>query len=290
MTSEADMSFGSEIELGDVLKSLPIPEELGTWEFSETDFVNLREPYKFVAVDPLGISPPVGGEVNLKPTKTIAEQVDKIRKLITFFEASGYPPTSSAISFFHVHVHVKGLTENMPALRSLMRYIQENQKDAVEIAGGGFREYPDMKKYPRTVMYLKYDGGRQHPDGFLNNIINHSETFDDFVRNHCLSMDRKRMGRPLRYAINTYSLKHIGTVEFRMFRNTLDLGEIEDCLRFCRDFMLAALNSGPSVVELAKRGNYNFPRFRWSAAEYGGWINTRYDKSRGKKERKFYDV
>ena len=31
---------------------------------------NLNEPYKYIACDPLGENPPVGGEVNTVPTTT----------------------------------------------------------------------------------------------------------------------------------------------------------------------------------------------------------------------------
>jgi len=65
-------TYGMEIEWGDVPRSMTIPEELGSWEYSERDIINLREPYKNVCADPLGESPPFGGEINTKPSKNLA--------------------------------------------------------------------------------------------------------------------------------------------------------------------------------------------------------------------------
>lgn len=61
-------TFGYEIEFGDVNRRLTIPPELGKWETAETDIVNLRPPYALVACDPLGLVPPMGGEINTVPT------------------------------------------------------------------------------------------------------------------------------------------------------------------------------------------------------------------------------
>ena len=63
-------TWGYEVEWGDIDRTLKIPEHLGKWEHAETDILNLNEPYKYIACDPLGEDPPVGGEVNTVPTTT----------------------------------------------------------------------------------------------------------------------------------------------------------------------------------------------------------------------------
>ena len=75
MYNRNSFTYGMEIEWGDVPRSFLIPENLGSWEYSERDIINLRDPYKNVCADPLGETPPVGGEINTKPTKTWQEQV-----------------------------------------------------------------------------------------------------------------------------------------------------------------------------------------------------------------------
>ena len=39
-------SWGYEIEWGDIDRRIKIPENLGSWEYAETDIVNLKEPFK----------------------------------------------------------------------------------------------------------------------------------------------------------------------------------------------------------------------------------------------------
>jgi hypothetical protein len=106
----------------------------------------------------------------------------------------------------------------------------------------------------------------------------------------CAGKDGVSMGRPFRYAINTYCLKHTDTVEFRCFRATTDIKRIQDQLRFVHEFMNAALNTGESVAGILARYWYDFPEFYWDKEQYDGWIATKYPKERGKKVRNYYDI
>jgi hypothetical protein len=282
-------TWGMEIEWGDIPRSFIIPEHLGSWEYAETDIVNLREPYKNVCCDPQGIEPPVGGEINTRPTKTWEEQVDRYFELQRLFQDNGTPPTISATSHAHIHCFVPGLKEDIASLKRLVAYIKENQREAVDYVYGFF-ENNEMRSVKGAKMYLKFDGGRLMPDYMCDNIINLPEDFDRFVKLHAAGKDGVSMGRPFRYAINTYSMKHIGTIEFRFFRSTLDRDELSSCFRFAKDFIDSALNSGPSVRQLFLDNNYIFPKMVWDLAQFRGWEKTRYGKERGKKERKYIEV
>jgi hypothetical protein len=147
-----------------------------------------------------------------------------------------------------------------------------------------------MKLAKGAKMYMKFDGGRPMPDYMCNNIINLTTDFDHFVKLHAAGKDGVSMGRPFRYAINMYSMKHIGTVEFRLFRSTMNRVQIESCFRFVNDFMDAALNDGPDVLELIMENNYEFPPMIWDLNQFLGWIDTKYDKERGKKAREYLEV
>ena len=81
-----NFTWGMEIEWGDVDRRLEIPAHLGSWEYAETDIINLKEPYKNVCCDPLGLEPPFGGEINTKPTKTWQEQVDRYFELEQYLD------------------------------------------------------------------------------------------------------------------------------------------------------------------------------------------------------------
>ena len=289
MYNKSDFTYGMEIEWGDVSRSFSIPENLGSWEYSERDIVNLRAPYAYVCADPLGETPPVGGEINTKPTRTWQEQVTRYFELKDLFDANGTSPTVGVTAHTHIHCRVPGLKNDINALKKLTKYVKENQATAIEHVYGFF-EHNQMKGAKGSKMYLKFDGGRPMPDYMSDNILNLATDFDSFIKMHAAGKDGVSMGRPFRFAINMYALKHIDTVEFRLFRGTLDKVELESCFRFVEDFLDAALNDGPSVAELISNNNYKFPPMQWDLAQFIGWEKTKHPETRGKKERTFVEV
>lgn len=289
MYNKSDFTYGMEIEWGDVSRSFSIPENLGSWEYSERDIVNLRAPYAYVCADPLGETPPVGGEINTKPTRTWQEQVARYFELKDLFDENGTSPTVGVTAHTHIHCRVPGLKDDINGLKKLTKYIKENQATAIEHVYGFF-EHNQMKGAKGSKMYLKFDGGRPMPDYMSDNILKLATDFDSFIKMHAAGKDGVSMGRPFRFAINMYALKHIDTVEFRLFRGTLDKTELESCFRFVEDFLDAALNDGPSVAELISNNNYKFPPMQWDLAQFIGWEKTKHPETRGKKERTFVEV
>ncbi len=289
MYHKSTFTYGAEIEWGDIDRRIEIPEHLGKWEYAETDIVNIHPPYEFIACDPLGTDPPMGGEVNTKPTKTWQEQVDRVLEIHDLFVAEGNKPSTSCVNHGHIHVFVPGLKQDVAALKRLIAYIKKNQSDTIE-ACYQFYETSEMKQVPGAKMYLKFDGGREMPDYMCDNIIKLATDFDHFIKLHAAGKDGVSMGRPFRYAINTYCMKHTGTIEFRCFRSTTKREELESQFRFAENFIDAALNGGPSVKEILAEGNYKFPPFKWSIDEYFGWDKTKYPKERGEKKREFHEV
>lgn len=283
-------TYGYELEWGDIPRDFQIPDHLGAWEYSETDVLNLHGEYALQAADPQGISPPFGGEINTKPTATWQEQVDRIMQIYDLFVESGYTPTASLISHGHLHVHVPGLTQDIDALKRLTRYVSENQAQTVE-AVHAYYDDPDMKNAKKGAkMYLKYDGGRQIPEYIVNNICNLATDFPSFIKMHAAGKDGVSIGRPFRYAINMYSLKHTQTVEFRCFRATTKREEFESEFKFVSAFMDAALNGGPPVKEILEQGEFTFPTYTWNREHWDAHVATKWDKSRGKKVRNFLEV
>lgn len=289
--NKENFTWGYEVEWGDIDRRLTIPEDLGKWEYAETDIVNLHEPFKYVACDPLGTDPHMGGEVNMMPTKTWQEQVDRIIDLREFFKSNGNQPTASCVNHGHLHVYVPGLKDDIVALKKLIAYIKANQNAVIEHCYG-YYDHPEMKNSKGAKMYLKFDGGRPMPDYMCDNIINLATDFDHFIKLHAAGKDGVSMGRPFRFAINTYCMKHTGTIEFRCFRSTTDTQQIKDQFKFAEKFIDAALNDGPSVENiLFEQGHqYKFPPFVWDWKEYNGWVNTKYEKERGNKVREYHEV
>lgn len=282
-------TFGYEVEFGDVDRRLPIPPELGKWESAETDIVNLRHPYALLACDPLVLIPPMGGEINTAPTKTLDAQVERILKIIEFVRKNGSETTTSCVNHGHLHIRVPGLVKDIAALKRLIAYIQLNQEDAIE-ACYQFRPTDEMRSCENATQYLKFDGGRRMPDCMCQNIIKRAKSFQDFIRLHAAGKDGVSMGRPFRYAINTYCLKHTETIEFRCFRATLNREELESKFRVAVAFIDAALNGGPTVKDILANEKFTFPPFVWSREEYLGWNATKHPKERGTKRRELLAV
>lgn len=285
-----DFTWGFEVEWGDIDRRLQIPEHLGKWEYAETDVVNIHEPFKYVACDPLGTDPHMGGEVNTMPTKTWQEQVDRVMELKKFFEDNDNKPSASCVNHGHLHVYVPGLKNDIVSLKKLVSYIKRNQQKTIE-ALYGFYDHPEMKGSSGAKTYLKWDGGRPMPDYMCDNIVNLATDFDHFIKLHAAGKDGVSLGRPFRFAINTYCMKHTGTIEFRCFRSSTNRKEIEDSFKFAEKFIDAALNDGPDVEDILYGDyNYEFPKFVWDFHEYNGWVKTKYDKERGNKVREYHEV
>jgi hypothetical protein len=184
---------------------------------------------------------------------------------------------------------VPGLKDDICALKKLTRYIRDNQHMVIDRCYQ-FRLHPDMSMAKTAKTYLKWDGGRPMPDYMCNNILNLANNFEDYIRLHAAGKDGVSMGRPFRYAINTYCMKHTGTVEFRCFRSSTDRKEIEDSFRFAEKFIDAALNDGPEVEDIFFDNDFTFPKFEYDHEMYVAWEKTKYDKSRGSKLREFHAV
>lgn len=287
--NKKDFTWGFEMEYGDIDRSVIIPEHLGKWEYAETDIVNEQGKYRGVACDPLGLEPPVGGEINTKPTKTWQDQVDRIFQILDIFKQKGQIPSSSCVNHGHIHVYVPNLKNDISSLKKLINYISRNQHITIDRCYQ-YSISPYMSESKTAKTYLKWDGGRPMPDYMSSNIIKLTQTFDDFIKLHAAGKDGISMGRPFRYAINTYCMKHTGTIEFRCFRSSSIRKEIEDSFRFVEQFIDAALNDGPEVEEILQKYNYTFPKFNYDHELYMGWEKTKYDKSRGKKQREYHDL
>jgi len=279
-------TWGYELELGDIPRNLPVPKELGAWEHCETDILNLNPPYALRACDPLGIDPPVGGEINTKPTHTKEEQIDRIMQLIEMFRENGANPTASCVNEGHIHVYIPGLRDDIEALKRMTKYIKENQQLVINTTYA-YKEHPLMKETKTARTYLKWDCGRPLPDWMCDNIINLAKDFKDFCRLQCCGKDGESMGRPFRRAINVYNMKHIGTIEFRCFRATMKKEELESAFKFVERFMDAALNTGKPVDIILSEDEFKFAPFEYNHEHYLAWENTKYKPGRGEKIRTY---
>jgi hypothetical protein len=285
-------TYGFEIEWGDIDRTLEIPSHLGTWEYAEIDVVNIHEPYKYIAVDPLGIDPPMGGEINTRPSKTWKEQTDLIMEIYQLFVDNGNSPSCACTNHNNFHIHVPGLRDDISALKRLIKYIQRNQKRTIKDAYA-FKRYPEMEGVVLDdELFLEFDGGVGIPDETVERIINRAKNFDDFMRLYYQPHELQGDLPPIRHAVNTYTLQDLNTIEWRCFRASTERKHIEDSFKFAAEFISAALNGGPKVKHILAEYDYEFPPFTFNAEEYMGWKKTIHKKSRAlpKKHRHYQEV
>lgn len=284
-----NISYGLELEWGDVGREVVIPKELGSWDYSEVYVTNMLEPYKYIASDPLGINPPVGGEINTFPTVGISGQLEIFNKLLELFKNHNYTPTVSVSSNLHIHVHVPGLIDDINSLKKFMIYVRDNQEDAI-LACHKYEDYEEYKEIKKSKSILKYTGGRRTPSYIVENILDKAVDFQSFIKMHYAGKDGISTGRPIRFAINTYNLKHIKTIEFRFFRGCINPNELKDCLKFIELFVQHSLTDGKSVKDILSENNFTFPEYINNKEAVLGWLNTKYDNSRGKKVRRYIQL
>jgi hypothetical protein len=252
-------SWGLELEFGDVPKSLVIPDHLGKWEYHEIDIVNAIWPYRGIAVDPLGVDPPVGGEINTVPTYGIDRQMDVVRGLFQLFKDHDITPTSNCIQQTHVHVRDERF-DDLSYLKQLLLFIVANQHEIIKVTDYSI----DPRMTPFALDVLKgYNSYTYHLDQFRRMLnAKTKEAFIDFAM-----MDIADGGK--RNFINFTTLKEYpGTVEFRCFNCTVDLEEIEACMLFADD-----------ILNFKLPVNLKTPKFIYDHEIMLGWEKTRKNRS-----------
>jgi hypothetical protein len=283
----SEMSFGLELELGDVDRTRGIPPELGSWDMSERDIVNRLPPYRGVCADPLGENPPVGGEVNVAPSRRVNELAHRAIRICHHLalDEEGTFPTISCMAHTHLHVHVPGLVDDMPALRRITEMIRRT-REMVDKAHGYRPELVEGAD-PKVRRYLKLDGNLPTPDWRLDG-MSQAESFDEFIWWHLCSRDGQRRGRPFRHAVNTYSLRHMETIEFRFFRGTLEPRSLNACFEWVRWWMLSSQGIYPEIdIEYAIS---QLPPMTYDETTAQGWLTTRHPESRGRKNRRLLNA
>ena len=265
-----NLTWGCELEFGDIPRWIDIPEHLGSWEYFETDIVNQIEPYYGIASDPFGKDPPFGGEINTKPTKTWAEQIKIIGQIIRYFTELGYPPTISCVQQFHVHVGIsKEIVKNIEFMRNIVGYIKDNQHDFVDFTN---KFVVDERMSFSAIDFLRENNGRLAPKEMYDSMLECSSVREMMKCDTTGLIDNLLK----RYAINLKSLEYNKTIEFRSFRASVNLRELIDVFRICELFVLYGLHGkNKPISQIIKEGNYKFPPFVYDHELFESWEKTK---------------
>lgn len=307
------LSFGAELEWSDIDRSIDIPKELGAWEGpkiagynlgSELDIVNTKGEWRGVATDPLCLDCPVGGEIHVNPSWTIESQLLRIMRIIDLFPQIGVACPNHG----HIHVGIQGIRQDLQAIKNLFEYTQNNQFDVLRACSGyGEREHDDvvesceLGKIEHWVQeYLLIGDAKSiHTDLFTKvakakslaevwKAVEEVEAINwDWVTGKITTAHGSH-----RTAVNLYSLLRGETVEFRVFRASINPVEIYSSLVFCQRYIEEALKGkdGKPVAEVLKDGQYKFAPLNFDEKLAKGWQETRFSKDRSRCLKKFAGV
>jgi len=256
-------TYGVELELADIDTRVELPEG-NKWDYNDGTIVNSSG----LANDPTKKYVKYGGEINTKPTNTIDEQINEIKKIYDLF---GEQLTINYTSNLHIHIHVPGLSNNLDALKKLQRYISKYDTWVYENIDPipqpdkklTSDEYKAAKK--RAIRRKKSHHWRL-PKFAYDKMLN-SKTIQEFYEAHAPL--NKKTGKPhwgavCRTGVNLMQLfNETDTIEFRHFTCSYDLFEVKCAIEWCKCFVDAALNTNETPIDILKNNiQFKFPKFQ----------------------------
>lgn len=243
-------SYGCELEFADVDRFVKLPDGCA-FDGKDHTVVNSNG----IATDPKAETCKIGGEINVRPTDSIAEQLDVIQEILNCF---GSQITVNYRCNLHVHVRVPGLREDLDACKQLATYIRKHEQDVYRliepIPKPTAAEYPDeesmagaMKRYKRRHRSHQYRVSENVYKAMMaatsvEEFYNAHAPWSEKKQQHCFHL-KPRAGINLRPLWET----HHNTIEFRHFPGTLSILEYKSALTWCQQFLHAALNA-PDVT------------------------------------------
>jgi len=260
-------TVGLELEWSDVDRHAILPERLGKWSTEDYSVVNSDGH----ANDPTGATWRWGGEVNTRPTETVAEQLAIVRELRDLLK-----PTVNFKSNLHVHVqpscHQQLLTD-VDMLKRFATYLRLQERFVYEVVDP--LPYDQLPNYSGEAL----KGARKRLT--RNKASHHYSLPPERWLELCeakIVQEVKDAHAPPTYTggrawhvaqrpgMNLRSLWKHGTIEYRHFFGTLVLEEIECAMRWCVHMTLeaevAAFGGQPRRAEdiYEEYGPWRFPR------------------------------
>ena len=271
-----NVTFGVEYEFGDIWRTT-LPDGL-SWNEKDYSIVSSTG----IANDPKGKAYSRGGEINAVPTTTVVEQLDMFEALL-----ASHP--EAALNYrtnLHLHIRVPGLSEDLPALKKLLAYVNANESEiyaAIEPIPVPKREDFDsveaFKGAQKRFKRRKVSHQQRVPQERVQRALKAS-TVEEFLAAHApvTAKGEPAWGLTTRAGVNLLQLKETDTVEFRHFTNTLNAQELACCFYWVKNFIPMALDGAP-VTELLSKHKYEFPGFLpYIHAMEIGYQYTNFDK------------
>ena len=300
MVDVNNLSFGCELEWSDIDRRVDIPKGLGSWEGpkiagyymgSEIDIVNTKGRWKGHGTDPLCIDCPVGGEIHTQPSNTIDSQMYRIMRIMNLFNTV----CVACPNHGHIHVGIPGIKQDLEALKNLFRYTCKNELDMMKACCGyDVKEHDTITQSKKLQDWVKQyliigDGKQINPE--LYDRVEEAQTVQEILTllETVVAVDYDWVtgeGMPTenshRTCLNLFNLTKGETVEFRIFRASINPVEIYSSLMFAKRYVEEALKGteGKPVVDILTEGNFKFAPLNFDEDLAEGWQNTRQTKGR----------
>lgn len=222
------MTFGYEIEWGNVPKDVTPPSDLAVWEGNgkhcEIDVMNYSEKEGWKASSPVD---PLGGEMNMIPQSSIKELTENFRILSTeIFPNHVIAP----ISHGHAHVRVDWM-KDVKALKEFTLWCHEHYQEIIDEC------YPTPELSKDLVSglrrYFKWDGGAKFSRPMVEKVKN-AKTLEDIINSDRRGNTTMRNARAF---INITGIRNSNTIEFRCFRMPATVDQFYDQMKFVEGIM-----------------------------------------------------
>lgn len=233
------MTYGYEIEWGNVVKNKTIPSDLGYWEGNgkhcEIDIMNFIDG-RWESSSPKN---PYGGEINMSPAYSIKELCYNFTKLEDLFPERVISP----ISHGHVHIREEWI-KDVDKLKEFTLWLNDNYNEIIQ-------ECYTTPSLPEGLCngmkyYLKWDGGRKFTSTTINK-IRQAVTLEDIMEADRRGNTTMRFSRPF---VNIRAVNTSGTIEFRCFRMPQNVKEFENQLIFAEGLMNKEIIKGLDLPKL----------------------------------------
>ena len=244
------ISYGYEIEWGNIDKTKSIPPSIAYWEgngnHAECDIINCLN----------GVWQPAypnrryGAEINLTPKYSIDEMVESYIQLENLFPEKQVTPISNG------HVHVKAdWFDDVDRLKDWAIWVNNNFEQIIELTLQ-WTTIPDT--LPTSIKrYLKYDGGIKFNRSVLNNIQN-ATTITDIINSDRRGNSTMRFPRAF---VNLRPLGASGTIEFRHFKMPANSIQFKNQLIFVEGLLNKEIRSDLDLPKLDCNNLFNNPEF-----------------------------
>lgn len=268
------MTFGLELEFGDLDNSKDLPIQLGfneglklagLWRGAECGILNSNRR----AVDCLRLTELRGGELATQPSIGVLDLFYKYLMILDFYRDLSVSALSAgqfSVSFNRVL--------SVDEIKKVFEYVRKNERFYWKLCiEGNLKEDLEYFSQVSSVNHLI------NPK--LYEAVQRASTFEEIefaVRTiHAVDAITGQETKSFRTVINLYGLITTGRLEFRGFRETLNPYEkysfIMLCYRLANQLMFGT--NGKSIKNILKENNYRLPKLRNIRQDVDDYLATK---------------